>query len=76
MKSQLRSAGESVWKDISGGNLDGLLEEIVLEDDETGVEGRDVAHDVFPVLQNLCRCDSSSGDIEVCKGVLDCGKPA
>lgn len=48
----------------------------MLEDDETGVEGRDVAHDVFPVLQNLCRCDSSSGDIEVCKGVLDCGKPA
>jgi len=37
----------------------------VFEDDETGAQRRNVAHDVLPVLQNLCRGNSSSGDVEV-----------
>ena len=33
-----RGAGESIGQDVSGGNLDRLLEKIVFEDDETGVQ--------------------------------------
>jgi hypothetical protein len=65
LKSQLRSTSESVWQDVSGGNLDGLLEEIMLEDDETCVHRRGVAHNVLPVLENLAGCDSSCVDVVV-----------
>ena len=61
------STSKSVGKDISSGNLDGLLEKIVFEDDETSVQRRNIPHDVFPVLDNLGRCNSSRMDIEVCK---------
>lgn len=55
LKGQLWGTSESVGQNVSGGNLDGLLEEIVFEDDETSVQGSDVAHDIVPVLQNLLR---------------------
>jgi len=69
LESQLwRGAGESIGQNVSGSNLDRLLEKVVFEDDETGIEGRGIAKNKFPVLQNLARCDSSRVDVEVWKG--------
>ena len=39
-----------IRQDVSCGNLDALLEEIMLEDNETSVTGSCVANNVFPVL--------------------------
>ena len=51
--SERRLAGKSIWKDVTGSNFDSLLEKVVLEDDESGIHGRDVAHDVVPVIKNF-----------------------
>ena len=56
---------ESVGQDVSSGNLDGLLEKIVFEDDETGVQRRSIAENVFPIHEDLGSCDSSRMDVEV-----------
>lgn len=43
----------------------------MFENNETGVQRSDVAHDIFPVLQNLGRCDGSCVDVVVCNDTLD-----
>lgn len=49
----------------------------MFEDDEPSVQRRDVAHDEFPILQNLSGCDSSCVDKEVsgieCSGGTNAG---
>ena len=37
----------------------------MFEDDEASAQRGDVAHDIFPVLQNLCRCDGSCMDVVI-----------
>lgn len=69
MKSQLWiCTGKSVGQDISSGNLNGLLEKVVLEDDETSVQRRGVGKNVLPILQNLARRDSSCMNVVICEG--------
>lgn len=69
MESQFwRGAGESIGQNVSSSNLDRLLEKVVFEDDETGIEGRGIAKNKLPVLQDLARRDSSRMDVVVWKG--------
>jgi hypothetical protein len=66
LKSQLWiCTGKSVGQDISSGNLNGLLEKVMFEDDETSVQRRSVGKDVLPILQNLARGDSSCVDVVI-----------
>ncbi len=44
------------------GNLDTLLEEIMLEDNETSVTGSCVANNIFPVLQDLLDSGTSTSN--------------
>ena len=68
LKGQLwGGTSESVGQDVSSGNLDGLLEKVVCEDDETSIQRRGIAKNELPVLQNLASCDSPRVDVEVCK---------
>ena len=60
-----RGTGESIRQDVSGGNFDRLLEKIVFEDDETGVQRTGVAEDELPVLQNLGGRDGPCADVEI-----------
>lgn len=46
-----------VGEDVSCGDVDGLLEEIVFQDDEAGVQLGCVTKDIFPVLKDLSNGD-------------------
>jgi len=51
LKGQLwGGTSESVGQDVSSGNLYGLLEKVVGEDNETGVQPRGIAKNELPVL--------------------------
>lgn len=54
-----------IRQDVSCGNLDTLLEQIMLEDYETSVTGSSIANDVFPVLQDLLDRGTSTGNVEI-----------
>ena len=56
---------EGIGKDVTSGHVDALLEEIVLENDETVVNRRRVAHDAFPVVEHLGRGRETAGNIKV-----------
>lgn len=47
--------GKRIGENVSRGNVDGLLEEIVLEHDEAGVDGGGVAENVVPAAKDLLR---------------------
>jgi len=69
LKGQLwGGTSNSVGQDVSGGNLDGLLEKVVCEDNETGIQPRGIPKNELPVLQNLASCDGPRVDVEVYKG--------
>ena len=64
---------QSVRKDIPRGDVDGLLKQIMLEDDETGVNVGGVIEDVFPVLEDLANGGGASADAEVVGIECGCG---
>ena len=51
---------------VSGCDLDRLLEEVVFQDNESGVQERYVAHDQFPILKDLSDGCRTARDVEVC----------
>ena len=54
---------------IAGGHIDSLLEQVVFEDNETGVDGRGVTQDVVPIEKHLADgCDTTSYT-EVCNAL-------
>lgn len=56
---------ERVRENITSGDIDGLLEQIVLEDNEAVVNCSRVANDALPVVEDLFRRDGTAVDIEV-----------
>jgi len=56
---------EGVWNDVAGGNINGLLEEVVLENDEACAERADVAKDILPVEKDLAGASFSAVDVEI-----------
>ena len=60
-----RLVRERIGEDVTGGDVDRLLEEIVLENDETSVDGGRVADDVLPVVEHLGGAHGAARDIEV-----------
>ena len=65
LNRELGLVRERIGEDVTRGDLDGLLEQVVLEDDEAGVEGRGVAEDVLPVLEHLRRADGAAGNVVI-----------
>lgn len=57
--------GKSIRKNIAGGHINGLLEQVVLEDDETGVYGCSIAQNMFPVSKHLTDSCKTTVDAEV-----------
>ena len=60
-----RLVRERIGEDVTSGDVDRLLEEIVLENDETSVDGGRVADDVLPVVEHLGRGREAAGDVEI-----------
>lgn len=56
---------EGVGEDVARGDLDRLLEQVVLEDDEARVDRRRVAEDVLPVEEHLLDRRGAAVDVEV-----------
>lgn len=61
---------EGIGEDVASSHVDSLLEEIVLENDETVVNRRRVADDAFPVVEHLGRGRETTSDVEVWKNEL------
>jgi len=61
--------GQGIRKDVTSGDLDGLLEKIMLENDEARVPCRSVANDILPVLKDLLNSGSASVNIKVYNGL-------
>ena len=59
--------GKGIRKDIAGGHIDRLLEQIVFEDDETGVYCRGVTQNMFPIGKHLADGCETTVDAEVCE---------
>jgi len=57
--------GQGIRKDVTSGDLNGLLEKIMLENDETRIPCRSVADDILPVLKDLLNGGSARMDIKV-----------
>jgi hypothetical protein len=57
--------GQGIREDITSGDLDCLLEKIMLENDEAGVPCRSVANDILPVLKYLLNIGSTTMNVEV-----------
>lgn len=60
-----RLVRERIGQDVTGGDIYRLLEQIVLQDDETVVNNSRVADDALPVVEHLLRRDGAAVDIEV-----------
>ena len=56
---------ESIRQDVVHRDVYGLLEEIVLEDDEASVDHARVVDDAVPVVQDLLRVRRATSDVEV-----------
>ena len=56
---------ESIRQDVVHRDVHGLLEEIVLEDDEASVDHARVVDDAVPVVQDLLRVRGAASDVEV-----------
>ncbi len=62
---QLRVVGQSCWKNVTSGDVNGLREQIVLEHNEAGVNLTGVADDVLPVVEHLSSASSAAWNVEV-----------
>ena len=54
-----------VGEDITGGNVDTLLEEVVLENDEAMVDRSRITDDALPVVEHLGRGRETTSNVEV-----------
>ena len=61
---------ERVGEDVARRDLHGLLEEIMLEDNEAGVHRCRIVEDGLPVGQNLASACGSAVEIEVCESLI------
>lgn len=57
--------GKRIRKDVSRCNIDGLLEQVVFQDNKARAERRDVSENVFPVEKNLANAGDTTVDVEV-----------
>lgn len=65
LDGELGVVTERVGEDVAHGKVNRLLEEIVLEEDETGVDQAGVSGNVAPVVDHFSRGSQSSGNGEV-----------
>jgi 3-phosphoglycerate kinase len=60
-----RVVGQSIRENITCGDLNGFLEEIVLQDDEAVVQGGSRVQNSLPVLKNLLHRGDAIVNVEV-----------
>ena len=60
-----RLVRKGIGQNVPSGDVDALLEQIVLKDNETSVDSGRVANDVLPVVEHLGGAHGAARDIEV-----------